>query len=358
MHLKSHEKEIIKKIASGEITDIPSYIKAFNLSSFRQFNKDEIENKFKLEENGKTYKCLKEGVKIMRVNTTYSTGLMGVPSSPNFSITPIIPKEEDFENVPARLTYNGSSYTVEINDSKKYTYDYFKGINVTNSFSDIKTFLTIWQFLKSEGLILEVDKEVSAQDYEPFFEFKPINETIYGKERKENSTIITLPSNLKPIESNNLPPFQYTEDGAFKDFRKYVDNYFEYNKANELICSQFINKQIYGNSELDVFIKKRFQTNDQINLTKALIPAYLALVLALGIAIWQKASDDNSDIIQIQNQLKLIQETLDKEETPDLSQIENELQTIIDNSISSSEIEKKFDEILIELKNMNFIVSK
>ena len=46
--------------------------------------------------------------------------------------------------------------------------------------------------------------------------------------------------------------------------------------TNELICSQFIDKQIYGNSELDVFIKKGFKTNEEINIRKTLVPAYLA----------------------------------------------------------------------------------
>lgn len=97
---------------------------------------------------------------------------MGYPAIPHFSVNYYIPKEEDYELVPAKLAYNGRDYTLKIDEKTKYTYDYFKGINVTNSFSDIKTFLTIWQFLKSEGLVLEVDKEVSAQDYELFLSIK------------------------------------------------------------------------------------------------------------------------------------------------------------------------------------------
>ena len=117
-----------------------------------------------------------------------------------------------------------------------------------------------------------------------------------------------------------------------KDYRNYIDYYFEYNKANELICSQFINKQIYGNSELDVFIKKGFKTNEEINIRKTLVPAYLALVLTLGITIWQNFSADNSDIITIQNQLTEILQTLNDNPSPDLTEIENKIQEIIDTS--------------------------
>ena len=115
-----------------------------------------------------------------------------------------------------------------------------------------------------------------------------------------------------------------------KDFRNYIDYYFEYNKANELICSQFICKQIYGNPELDAFIKNKFKTREQINFKWSLIPAYLALALTLGIAIWQK--NDNSDIIKIQQQLDSIQQAIDNN-NPDWGKIEQQLDDISKSDI-------------------------
>lgn len=134
-----------------------------------------------------------------------------------------------------------------------------------------------------------------------------------------------------------------------KDYRNYVDYYFEYNKENELICSQFIDKQIYGNSGLDVFIKKGFKTNEEINVNKTLIPAYLALVLSLGITLWQYFNTDNSDIITIQNQLTEIQQTLYDNSPPDITEIENKLQEIYDSSDITS-INQQLEEILNEIK--------
>lgn len=132
-------------------------------------------------------------------------------------------------------------------------------------------------------------------------------------------------------------------------YRNYVDYYFEYNKENELICSQFIDKQIYGNSGLDVFIKKGFKTNEEINVNKTLIPAYLALVLSLGITLWQYFNTDNSDIITIQNQLTEIQQTLYDNSPPDITEIENKLQEIYDSSDITS-INQQLEEILNEIK--------
>lgn len=39
MHFTKHQKAIIKKIASGDITDIPSYLKTFNLTTFIKLDK-------------------------------------------------------------------------------------------------------------------------------------------------------------------------------------------------------------------------------------------------------------------------------------------------------------------------------
>lgn len=178
-----------------------------------------------------------------------------------------------------------------------------------------------------------------------------MEDTQYGKARANNINAISFHSDLKPIELQSVSLLHFNEEGSIKDFRKYIDYYFEYNRENELICSQFISKQIYGNTELDIFIKKNFKTTEQINFKRALIPAYLALVLSLGIAIWQKASEDNSDIIRIQEQLDKIQTSIERKERMDLSQIEDALQEIIDNNSSSaSEITKKLDEFFVESK--------
>lgn len=58
MHFTKHQKAIITKIAAGEITDIPSYLKVFNLITFHQINREDVEQRLRAEEDGKTYKKL------------------------------------------------------------------------------------------------------------------------------------------------------------------------------------------------------------------------------------------------------------------------------------------------------------
>lgn len=268
------------------------------------------------------------------------------------SFQPIIPNEDDYEDVPATISYIGSTKHIESSESTKFEFNYFEGINITNSFSDIKNFLTIWQFLKTEGLVLEVDKKLRKEDYEPFFEYKPLTETTYGKKNanKKSNDNSNINIDGKTCERVDTPLYFKLDTSNVKDFRDYIDYNFDYNKSNELICSQFINKQIYGNSELDVFIRKRFKTNEQINVNKSLIPAYLALILTLATTLWQNFSTDNSEIIAIQGQLAEIQQTLANSPNRDLTVLEEkleELQTLSDNTY----INKKLDEILQEIQS-------
>lgn len=194
-----------------------------------------------------------------------------------------------------------------------------------------------------------MDKQLSKSDFEPFFEYKPINETTYGKTHKKIAITYPTPDGLYKVdinESKSLYPNVKTD--YVKDFRNYIDYYFEYNKANELICSQFICKQIYGNPELDAFIKNKFKTREQINFKWSLIPAYLALALTLGIAIWQK--NDNSDIIKIQQQLDSIQQAIDNN-NPDLDKIEQQLDDISKSDIYDGSTNEKLDEMIEQIKN-------
>ncbi|MCG4662403.1 hypothetical protein L0P73_17640 [[Clostridium] innocuum] len=355
MKLTKKQKDIIKKISTGEIKDIPSYLNVYNLTSFKKLNKEEIVKKMKQEEGEKTYKKLKDGVEIL-VTTTTMDKATGFPSVSTHTIPP---KEEDFEYVSATIAYTSSSITIKNSDSKSFTYDFFEGINITNSFNNIKDFLTIWQFLKSEGLVLEVEKEVKKEDYEPFFEFKPILDTKFGKRKeREKKEIKTFKEAIETYGLDaerkvNILPFQitYSDKERYKDYRNYIDENFEYNKANELICSQFIDKQIYGNSSLETFIKNHFKTKEEISLTKTLIPAYLALFLTLGTTIWQNSYNDNSEITDIKNHLIEIKNNLNEQTFSKLNEIENKLQNIIDSSLEEK-TDKLLEDILLEIREV------
>ena len=140
MKFTKQQKLIIKKIASGDIKDITSFIKVFNLSTFYNLNKEDIEKRMKIDENGKTYKKLNDGVKTF-YSTTSINNALGIPM-PSFK--PIIPKEEDFEEVTAIISYSGS-YQINLNSN------FFKELMSLILLLTLKIFLLFGNFLNQRA---------------------------------------------------------------------------------------------------------------------------------------------------------------------------------------------------------------
>lgn len=346
MKFTKHQKNIIRKINSGEIFDIVSYLEVFKLTTFRKLDKDAVETRMKQEENGATYKKLKEGVKTLTSTTSYNNSL-GLPM-PELQV--ITPSENDFIYVEATLNFEATKQKVRYGSDTTYSFDYKEGINFTNSFSDIKEFLTIWQYLKSENLVLEVDKKIEKKDFEVFFEYKPIGETAYYKRKASKKGIeVEFPNGYEPSEASFV--FQHDDLNRIKDFRDYIDYFFEYNKSNEAICRQFLGKQIIGNSELGLFVDRKFHTGGQINKFLNLLPAYLALILTLGITIYQEC-DNNKDMQKILKQLSQIKMQIEDNSLilADLDDIEEQLEQIIESNSFNSEMDDKLEEILKEIQ--------
>ena len=102
----------------------------------------------RIEEDGKLYEKIKDDAPRF-VNGT--ANIMGRDVSVP---VPVLHTKEDAEYVLARIDYSGAEYSVTAKNDPTFVYKYFEGINCTNSFGDIKRFLTIWQYLKSENLVL------------------------------------------------------------------------------------------------------------------------------------------------------------------------------------------------------------
>lgn len=329
MKFTKHQKDIIRYIASEDITDIVSYINFFGLSTLRKLDKDKIEERFKKETAGKTVKKLKDDFSKFTMKNN-------IDSSWNISsqITFHEPTEADYECVPLKIAYPETEHKKKLTDSSYFSYDYFKGINIVNSFSDIKDFLAIWQYLKNEGLILEVEKEIKKEDFELFFEYVPFSESSFKKSEDAFAAL-----GERSIKLCGLPEH-------VKDYRDYSDYLFEYNTTHELICSQFLGKRIYGTSELDTFIKSKFKTKNDKQFMLALIPAYIGIIISLFTPFFPT---DNSDVEKIQHQLSEIQEKLEDNNSmtsAELRNISDQLEEISESGINDSKLDELVNEIL------------
>jgi len=308
-------------IDMGEIFDITSYLKTYNLGIIQKYDTAEITQKFNQAENGALYKVLKDGVSRYSVGTTPS-------AFPELDVPIPVPKQltdDDYEMKPAKLSFNNLRSTVEYKD-KTYNYDYCAGVYAARSFDDVKEFLFIWQYLKTEGLVLEVENEITALDVGVFFYRKPI-----------------LPAEIAIDNQYINPLFNIFEYTPVKNAFDYVDFTYEYNYEWLKICSEFIGRRIIPNPKLILFIKYLYRTKEQLNFMSALIPAYLAIIVS-GIILFIPNQDNN---IVIQNQLADIQNAIQSIEQSNqyLYEISEELKSIKIEQVNNYELKEKLNQI-------------
>ena len=122
------------------------------------------------------------------------------------------------------------------------------------------------------------------------------------------------------------------------------------------MCKQFLDKQIIGNADLDLFIRRQFHTYEQRSLFHSLLPAYLAMILTLAITIYQEW-DNNQDMEKIYNHLSTIEQQLEDTDNnllsgSELEMIEQQLNAILEKDFGNESINDKLQELLEAIKNI------
>lgn len=344
---------IINKINSGEVFDIYSYIKVFGYLKEFRIEKDEIEEKFRASEKGKKYKVLKLGVSPVEV--------LYYNNSPHITNRNI--NECDFEYKTATLEFDKLQSTIEYRDNK-YTYDPTEGIEMCNMFNNIKEFICIWAYLCKELLVLEVSKPIDYKEIGLFFKIVKKGET--KKEFAKKGLLVKLLSEreYEPVTNSekiinsdmkanfNLLDISIRNEPLTVDANEFVERVLEFNYDDFKICDYYMDKKILPMPELDLYIKRHFRTNEQVNFIKALIPTYLAIAVTVLLPLIQK--QDNTEIIKIQNQLMKVQ--------TELSEIENTntyLQELIDkidkiniNTYNDADLKRILSELKKDIVNL------
>ena len=346
------EKQIIEKIKDGKIFDIVSFLKEFGLGSIKKYNKEEIEEKFNESENGKEYKVLREDY-----NTSIGNHYMDENMNFSFKYNDDVPTEEDYIKKKARLNFDNTSISIKYED-KNYCFNYLNGIFIPDSFEDIKKFLVIWTYLKSEGLIIEVDKLITDEDIGIFFEqrFKCDDEKQINI--KELSNIIKqFESSQVNLNLENIPFIYDRKKEVVIDANEFVDFYFQYVKEYELICSKFIGKKILPTTDLELFIKHKYMTKEDRNQVYAHVASYASLIIAflsLALSINPFVKNDNTKgILSIQDNLKVIDKKIN-EINGNLIEITNEKQ----NDSEVNHIIKEINEVLRNIDSKLIIESE
>lgn len=332
MRFTKYQQNIIKKIASGEIQDIYSYLTTCNLVSLAQYNRNEIEHAFKDDDIPKEYYYPKKlPPKISTIETPKEFAIKVEQGAIN---------PDKYDKVSLNLNYNIGIKHLSWFDID-YELDFYKGVYIANSFNDIVTFLLIWQYLKSEMLILDLPADLTAETLGLFYE------------RNTRTDLAQLENLSERIKKINFADCSYDDGNYFNG----IDYTFSIEHCT--ICKEYLGRKLYPTPELNIFIQRNFKTTEEKTQSSALLAAWLAIFVAILLPIiqsFQKSdpeyfSDIITDIGEINTQLENSNDqsiNFYEELTTSLEEIKQQLESL-DKSSDFSEIVSKVNCILEEI---------
>ncbi len=360
MKLSKHQKEIIKKIIAGEVFDIQSYLRVFNKCHTEKYDMDSLKAAFDLSEEGKTYKVIKEGYSIFEKSQGQIAGI----SMPFSHVRLNIP-ENEYELKPATFVDNAPTIKCTY-DEKEYEFDFCKGVDVISCFDDVLEFLTLWYYLKQEGLVLEVNKPLLDTDIGLFL--KKID-----KEKSQKKPEIEITYEGKKYTPIGTCDVELTAPKRFAC--EYSTVTWELDQENLLICKDYFGKKIVRTSALITYATKKFKTKEQVsqdnNFRVALIALFisvLSIVMSNIIPLFQKQPSDylediSQQLVVIESHLSNLEETVQNQSHSMESEVEEILLSIenIKSTIQNYQNENtspNFEAILQQLEEIKQSLSK
>lgn len=284
MKFNKKQKEILKKIVSGEIQDIYSYMTTFNLTTFAQLKKAEIEQAFFCDSLPKKY-YFPNGLspKLSTIET---------PDSFTKKVNDGLINPDNFNSFSLSLNYNYGIKHLSW-DNNYYNIYFYNGINIANSFDDIVTFLSLWQYLKSEMLVIELPSDLTDKTLGLFYE-KHI--------MPSSAQPLSLEEKIKGI---NFESHTYNDD----NYSNGVDYIFSTEKCT--ICKEYLGKKIYPTPELNLYIKRNFKTCEEKIQSSALFAAWLAIFVSVTLPlIPSQKSDEVKYLSEIAEEIDYLQDEL------------------------------------------------
>ena len=302
MKLTKKQKDIVNNILAGNITDIFSYVKHYQIGKAVSFDKECIKSKFDDTYKGRSYKCEKRHflecnemdrvVETIDNNTAYC--------------------------VP-RLDWK-DSYSICSHKDVNYSYNLFSQVYIMENISEIVSFIALMQYLKQQALIIELPKTCTKEDMELFLRQKASTE----------HTIVRL-------EEDSDKTYCYFDlDISYSDF---FDGRYNLDKESFEICLPYLLKKIYPAPELITFIQNGYKTDEEINNRINLRIAFAGVVIAIctsiaSIWISYSETDYKKELQEIRDSLQSIQEKMTNQDEKELQDIQESLQSIKEEMVN------------------------
>lgn len=329
MKLTKHQKQIVDAIIAGTVFDIPSYLRKFNKWHLCKYDLSRPLAKFEEEEGDKQYKVIVDEDKFYiktksPMNFGFTTQYVDIPIPRKPEDIPDdsweYKKAELIRNIkPVEVEYNGESFTFDFVES---------GVNVANDFSDIIEFMGLWAYLRKESLIMEVPRDVTADDFGVLFELKP------KKPKPEIPFVIYRDNNtespLRPIErvTGDLNDFYHAPPTFL--LTSYMDEEWVINGEHQKNCEEYIGRKILPTGKLKTFKQRLYTTADEWQYRIPLFISIVALLLSLLPVVQSFFSSKEAEhLAQISQQLAAIEQFVQDETfSDDIEEIRDKLSDI------------------------------
>lgn len=253
MRFTKQQRNMIQKIASGNIWDIYSFVDNFQTKRIASFDWYQVQLNFQNDPDVSAYYCPK--------NLSPTPANLTRKDAFEEKIQLGQANPEMYEQFLPQLekTY---CYHTENACGNEFSFDFYQGVRVADSFEGIIDFLAIWQFLREHALVLEVSQPLTAETVGLFFRREKAGKAPPPKAEKASKTVF------------------------FCDSRYVGHDTYHLSTEHLEICREFLGKRIYPAPGLKLFVKNRFRTQDEVAQLKTLVTAWIAIFVALLVGLF------------------------------------------------------------------------
>lgn len=283
MKLTKRQKEIVKKIADRSITDVYSFVKHFNLGKDFYYDKAKAFDKFNELYKDRTYYASHDDLN--------SIGLKDSIIKELGNDIVLVKMKPSLRDLYKKFSSHGITYE----------YNYFEPVYITENIDEVTSFIALWQYLKSQGLIIELPKSCTKEDMGLFI--------------RKDKPVADEPYIMEP----NTPEEPLDLFAKRPCLNEYIDGSFKLDEENFEICFPYLTQKIYPAPELKIFIQKGFNTKEELNNRRnfwiALAGVIIAIFTSLA-SIYMSAQEKGyyKELNEINNSLQQIDDVLSPEE--------------------------------------------
>ena len=363
MKLTSHQKEIVDKIISGEVFDIPSYLRTFGKGHEQQYDLNRIQATFEEHEGGKTH-IFREASHNFYTDVYDSTGKVSqtlpILNQMTYPLrdTPMdSPAAAQLDNklTPEQVHWKGKTYYLNFLAAKHL---------VADSFADIRDFVALWSYLSREALIFVGKKTVEEEDFSVFFELigQKVEPVAFPRWKQENvPDFETKKNGLPTLHSYMIPE---------KPTNPYITDVWKLNQENLAMCEDFVGVKMMATSELVIYQQKGYKTVEERSQRNSLWAAWAAVIVSLVAVLignifplFQKADSDYLN--QISQQIASIENRIDRDNSSQeiiakLDEIHADVTLLMDSLEQQplSELLSEVEDIYSQIANINHLLQE